>query len=112
MLSFDGLEITAACRSFGDGLDVKVTTTTNDLATLYGTSASGDPDDTDGFLRRPFSSGNPAVDLDNEFTTGLRTVGTLHYQAPGDGSVVVVQLMLIEDDEIDRCFISGVAIGT
>ncbi len=108
MRAWASLEITAACRSFGDELDVKATTTNDSDGQLYvtGVSAEGGVDPTGGYDVH-FDSGPPALDIDNLLPNdGDRTNGTIQYRA--DGTVVVAQLMISEDP---GCDITGMAIG-
>ena len=109
VLSLGGLEITAACRTFGDGLDVKATTTKDNAKLILTSISASVQDDTSAGSFGDFDSNHPAAEIDNLFTNHFITTGTLHYQAP-DGSVVVADLMLY-DGVGDGCDITGMAIG-
>lgn len=118
VLNLGGLKITAACRAFGDNLDVKATTTKN-LASIFVASTNTlDPNDTDAFRDidgEDFDQGQfqttDVLEVDNNFPHLGYGVGTIHYEAP-DGSVVVVQLALSDTSGASSgCTMTGVAIG-
>jgi hypothetical protein len=117
VLNLGGLVMTAECRSFGDGLDVKARTTKDNASVFLASTNPFNPDDTDttrDIDGAKFSEGlfttNDVLEVDNQFP-GEDGIGTLIYEAPG-GSAVVVHFSL---DQLrvgtPGCTMAGVAIG-
>ena len=112
VLSLGGLEITAACRTFGDVLDVKATTTKDDaLFSISAVSAAG-LDTTKGTTFPDWDSNDSPADIDNWFPhNGTAGIGTVHYQVP-DGSLVVANFSLNDYGGVGvGCDMVGVAFG-
>ena len=107
LLKLGGLEITAACRSFGDFFDVKASTTKEDARLAITAVSTGGADDTGGIVSGMANNG-PAVDVDNVFPNSGDSMGTLQFVST-DGSVVLVNLALQEF--IGGCRATGLAIG-
>jgi hypothetical protein len=115
VLDLAGLQITAECQDFGDGLDVKAFTSKNGASVHYFAAYSGNADDTDASRDIDSASvANGAFDIGDQLqidnatpNLGINSIGTLNYSAP-DGSVVVARLAL---DEFGACALTGIAIG-
>jgi hypothetical protein len=73
VLSRGGLEISAACRSFGDALDVKATTTKDNAFLLVSAVSASQEDQTFGGIDKDFDSGGPPGDIDNMLPTAGAT---------------------------------------
>jgi hypothetical protein len=118
VLDLAGLQITAECQGFGDGLDVKAFTSKNDAGVYYTAMSARGVDDTDAFqsidsdwVEDGFFDAGDQLQIDDASPPfGNDVTGTLHYTA-SDGSVVVAHLALNENGDEDRCVLSGIAIG-
>ena len=120
VLDLGGLQITAECQNFGDGLDVKAFTSKNDASMYYvGFDAGGanDADDVQSIGSTAAPEGRFDIgevrNLDNATPgtpgTGDISTGALNYSAP-DGSVVVTRLAF-DDLEGGGCALTGIATG-
>jgi hypothetical protein len=116
VLNLGGLRMTAECRNFGDGLDVKAFTTKNDADAFFASTVTLGPNDTDEFRDlagaqindRNFDT-DDVLEIDNNWATSSTSgVASLVYGAP-DGSSVVVQFALSERPT--GCLMTGIAIG-
>ncbi len=123
VLDLAGLQITAECQNFGDGLDVKAFTSKNGASVLYFAGFATLANDTDGSQDiDSASSTDGTFNIDDQLQIdnatpedGTSSIGTLHYAAP-DGSVVVAHLAI---DEVHSgsgqphtgCTLTGTAIG-
>ena len=118
VLDLAGLQITAECQGFGDGLDVKAFTSKNDAGVYYTAMSARGVDDTDAFqsidsdwVEDGFFDAGDQLQIDDASPPfGNDVTGTLHYTA-SDGSVVVAHLALNENGDEDRCVLSGIATG-
>jgi len=120
VLDLGGLQITAECQNFGDGLDVKAFTSKNDASMYYvGFDAGGanDADDLQSIGSTAAPEGRFDIgevrNIDNATPgtpgTGDISTGALNYSAP-DGSVVVTRLAF-DDLEGGGCALTGIATG-
>jgi len=123
VLDLAGLQITAECQNFGDGLDVKAFTSKNGASVLYFAGFATFADDTDGSQDIDSASYGPGtfdigdqLQIDNATPEdGTNSIGTLHYAAP-DGSVVVAHLAVGEvlsgsGQTHTGCTLTGTATG-